>query len=253
MTTIQTPITVGCWVAHHFQCQCIIWIHVEHIVMEFKFERRFCQICNLSPWLQATKVVQMHINLAIPPGNAWLKHWWDSGSCGTSSGTLYTKNLHKQQTCRSHLRSLFLTPVHHEFASWHTCTQSHSFVMYFSNVEASSSKELWFFMWALISVWFRTLTTSKALQWNRLTSCRWCCRCWGWSTCLQWPTAGDRMLGISWNTEKWWKMMRRVLHYTEVISSQYWKKDHSYDVKSNIFKGRHHRPISMFSSARLYC
>lgn len=111
--------------------------------MAFKFERRFCQICNLSPWLQATKVVQMHINLAIPPGNAWLKHWWDSGSCGTSSGTLYTKNLHKQQTYRSHLRSLFLTPVHHEFASWHTCTQSHSFVMYFSNVEASSSKELW--------------------------------------------------------------------------------------------------------------
>lgn len=114
--------------------------------IRFKFERRFCQICNLSPWLQATKVVQMHINLAIPPGNAWLKHWWDSGSCGTSSGTLYTKNLHKQQTCRSHLQSLFLTPVHHEFASWHTCTQSHSFVMYFSNVEASSSKELWFFM-----------------------------------------------------------------------------------------------------------
>ena len=67
MTTIQTPITVGCSVAHHFQCQCIIWIHVEHIVMAFKFERRFCQICNLSPWLQATKVVQMHINLAIPP------------------------------------------------------------------------------------------------------------------------------------------------------------------------------------------
>ena len=76
----------------------------------------------------------------------------------------------------------------------------------FSNVEASSSKELWL----NVGVDFFLVSNAynlKALQWNRLTGCRWCCcRRWGWSTCLQPTGAGDRMLGIrSWNTEKWWE------------------------------------------------
>lgn len=59
MTTIQTPITVGCSVAHHFQCQCIIWIHVEHIVMAFDSNLKGVSV-RFATWALGCKLLKWY-------------------------------------------------------------------------------------------------------------------------------------------------------------------------------------------------